>query len=217
MILGDAIVLLLAIVSLIYVFFARLGKKMPLYFQLIISAVGCHFLGHLFDVCELFTTGGLSDGFTIGYLGSIGCFLFLLTANVGYMDGILDDKTAGMKKSRFLALIAPAVAMAMLIPNFFADVLVGTKVCYVILWIPATISSYYHLKHAIIPDMDFGFVKAIRPFNYSALLFTFFQMVHLTFWNFFGWTYTLLSGILLGASCILMLVAATNGVKKWTL
>lgn len=212
---GDRIVFLSAIVALIFAVFIIAFQKAAMYFKLIAGAVFCHMLGLLYDICEYYTTGTLSENFTIGYLGTIGCFLFLLTASFGYMNGILDDKTSVMKKSRLIALLAPVSLLALLIPNFFAEVPIGTKICYTIVWIPAMFSSYFNLKHAIIPDMGFGFVKAIRPFNITALIFTLFQLIHLTLWNFFDWIPLLISGILLGASSIVMMIFAQRGVKKW--
>lgn len=214
---GDVAVLTLSFVALIYGLRILFRHKVALYFQLILCAVACHILGSFFDVCELFTSGTLAEGFTIGYLGSIGCFLFLLTSGFGYMDGILDDRTPAMRKSRLLALLAPLAELLILIPNFLADVELGTKICYVMVWLPVMISSYFHLKHAIIPDMGFGFVRAIRPFNVAALAFSFCQLLHLTVWNFFDWLPIMTSGLLLGISCIVMTVMAEKGVKEWTL
>ena len=77
--------------------------------------------------------------------------------------------------------------------------------------------AYFNLKHAIIPDMGFGFVKAIRPYNIAALSFTFLQLIHLTLWNFCGWIVLLISGIVFGCSCIAVIVMADKGVKKWIL
>lgn len=216
---GDRIVFLCAIAALIFSAVKMLFKKTALYFKLIFGAVFCHMLGYVYDICEYYTQGSLSEGFTIGYLGCIGSFLFLLTANLGYMDGILDDKKSTSKRIRFLALLAPLAALLLLIPNFFAEVPMGTKAFYVITWIPAFFSTYFNLKHAIIPDMDFGFVKAIRPFNVVALLFSLLQLLHLTLWNFCvqAWVPLLISGILLGSSSIVMIVLAQKGVEKWTL
>ena len=78
-------------------------------------------------------------------------------------------------------------------------------------------SSYYNFKHSIMSDMCYGFVKAIRPFNVAALSFTFLQLIHLTLWNYCDWIPLLISGIVFGASCVVMIVMADKGVKKWIL
>jgi hypothetical protein len=133
------------------------------------------------------------------------------------MDGIIDDGTPKMKRCRYIALIAPVLAVILWVINMFANVPVSTKVMYSILWIPATCCLYFNLKHAIIPDMGFGFVKAIRPFNLVAFFFSFLQLIHLTLWNYCDWIPLLISGILFGSSCIVMIVMADKGVKKWVL
>lgn len=213
--LGDGIAFIMSVAALIYGIYLLISKKPPLYFHLIVAAIACHILGYLFDVCEYFVSGILFGGYLIGYLGSIGCFLFLLTASFGYMDGIIDDKTPQMKKSRRIAMIAPALLILLLIPNLFADIPLVTKLVYVLLWIPAIFNSYFSLKHAIIPDMGFGFVKAIKPFNLTALAFTFLQLIHLTLWNFCGWVFLLITGALFGASCLAMVITAEKGIRRW--
>ena len=216
--LGGGMVVLLVTVALFYGIYMAIKRKLPLYFQLSVASVACLLLGYIFDICEYLINGFLGETYIIGYLGSIGSFLFLLTASLGYMDGIIDDKTPQMKKFRYIALIGPVFAAALWIPNILApDVSVLTKVMYSILWIPAIFSSYFNLKHAIIPDMDFGFVKAIRPFNIAAFAFTFLHLIHLTLWNYCDWIPLMISGTAFGSSCIVMIVMADKGVKKWIL
>ena len=100
--LGDAAVLLLSTVALIYGLYMMIARKLPLYFQLSTASEGCLLLGYLFDVCDYLVNGYHGDGYLIGYLGSIGSFLFLLAASVGYMDGIMDDGSAPIKKCRYI-------------------------------------------------------------------------------------------------------------------
>lgn len=215
--LGDGIVFVMAISALAYGIYIVISRKPPLYFQLNLAALSCYVLGYLFDVCEFFVSGILSGGFLIGYLGTIGCFLFLLTMNFAYMDGILDDKTPMMKNARWLALFAPLLLMALLIPNLLSDAPKETKIVYFVVWVVGSLSAYFNLKHILIPDMGFGFVKAIKPFNIAALSFTFFEFIHLTLWNFCDWIPLLFSGALLGVSCLAMVITADRGIKRWTI
>ena len=214
---GDGIVVLLASVALIYGIYLANTRKLPLYFILSIAAVACLLLGYIFDICYYIVHGFLQEGYMIGYLGSIGSFLFLLTASVGYMDGILDDGTPKIRKSRYIAFIGPAVAILLWLANMFANVPIMTKVVYSILWIPASLSLYFNLKHAIVPDMGFGFVKAIRPYNIAAFAFALLQLIHLTLWNYCGWIELLVSGTAFGISAIFVVLMADKGVQKWIL
>ena len=141
----------------------------------------------------------------------------IVQASVGYMDGLLDDGSAPMKKCRYIALLGPLVAIVLWIPNMLTDEELKIKIIYTLLWIPATFSSYYNLKHAIIPDMGFGFVRAIRPFNIAALSFTYLQLIHLTLWSYCDWLPLLISGIVFGSSCLAMVITTDRGVKKWVL
>ena len=214
---GDGVVVLMSAAALIYGVVMMISKKLPLYFQLSMAAVACLMLGYLFDICYYIVNGVPEEGYMIGYLGSIGSFLFLLTASIGYIDGIIDDASPVMWRCRYIAWIAPAVAFLIWIPNMMADVTSLTKIVYTALWVPAMFSSYYNLKHAIIPDMGFGFVKAIRPCNIAALCFTYLQLIHLTIWNYCGWVPLLVSGIIFGSACIALVITADKGVKKWVL
>lgn len=214
---GDTAVIVLSVIALIYGIRKLLRRRIALYFQLIIGAVGCSLLAYVFDLCELATAGDVSEGFNIGYFGNIGCFLFILTANYGCMDGIIDDGTPSVKKSRIIALAAPAAALLLFIPNVFAGINTGTMVMYILVWICAMFSSYLNLKHTLIPDMGFGFVRAIRPFNIATLAFTALELIHLTLWNTRSWLPLIFSGVLLGASTLIMVITAERGVRQWTL
>ena len=215
--LGDSISLVLSLGALIYLVTTLIKEKKGIFFQMIACAIGCHALCYLYDVCEILTTGTLSEGFSISYLGAIGCYLFLLSASYDCMDGIIDDGSPAMAKSRKLARIAPTVAVALFVLNFFADVPFETKHCYFFVRITATACSYYNLKHAIVPDMGFGFIKAIRPFNVAALAFNTLNLLHFTAWNFADWPVITLTGTLVGVSSVIMAVTAKRGVKRWTI
>ena len=98
--LGDLIALTSGLIGLIYLVISLIKEKKGIYFQMIACAIGCFVLSYLYDVCEILTAGTLSEGFSVGYLGVIGCYLFLLSADYGCMDGIIDDGTSIMNKSR---------------------------------------------------------------------------------------------------------------------
>lgn len=214
---GDTIILLASIVSVLYGTKTILSKKTAFYFQLIVAAIACNALGYIYDLCEVLTMGDVSEGFNIGYLGNIGCFLFLLSANYGCMDGIVDDRSRELRKYRFIAAIAAIVVVCIYIPNIFAHVPFGTKMIYLPIWIIAMCTAYLNFKHAIIPDMGFGFIKAIRPFNIAALLFTAAELIHLTLWNLENPILLVISGIVLAIATFCMVLTAERGVRKWAI
>ena len=81
------------------------------------------------------------------------------------MDRIVDDGSKKFRPARFIALIAPLCAILLYLPNgLMEDLPLATKIAALLVWIPAIFSVYYNLKHAIIPNFDFGFIKAIKPY-----------------------------------------------------
>ena len=210
--------LLATLVSLIYGTKHFFKKRKPLCALSIAMAMASHAVGSVYHLCQTLTSEYIVDGFTPAYLGRIGFFLFLLTASYGQLDRIVDDRSPKMRRSRIVALIAPSLAILLYIPNvIICDVPVATKVVYAIVWIPAAISVYFNLKHSLIPDLDFGFVKAIRPYNILATCFGFAELLCLTAWDYYYPTQLAITAVLFGILCISTIVALKKGVEKWTI
>lgn len=196
-------------------FFKR-GK--PLFLQSITMAMGCHSLGTVYHLCMVLTNEAAFDGFTPAYLGRIGFFLFFIAASYGQMDKIIDDGTPITRPSRFFALIAPVCAAALYLPNaFLGDLPTATKVSMLLIWIPAAVSVYFNLKHAIIPDCDFGFVKAIKPYNTLAVGLGFAELLCLSARNSLPAIWSVVASVIFSALCIAIMIAAKKGAERWTI
>lgn len=205
------------IFSLVYglKYFFKKGK--PLCVQSVTMAMASHALGTIYQLCLTLTSDNVIEGFTPAYLGRIGFFLFILTAGYGQLDKIVDDGSPKMRYARILALIAPLLAALLYIPNaLIQDVATATKVVYALVWIPGIISVYFNLKHIIIPDLDFGFIKAIKPYNFFVLLLSFSELLCLTSWNYYHPILMIGAAIAFSTFCICTMVAARKGVEKWT-
>lgn len=186
--------------------------------QSLTMAMASHALGSIYHLCQTLTSENIVEGFTPAYLGRIGFFLFILTASYGQLDRIVDDGSSKMRSARIIALIAPLFAVLLYIPNaLIEDVAISTKVVYALVWIPAIFSVYFSLKHAIIPDLDFGFRKAIKPYNVFALLLSFSELLCLTAWDYYYPIRMAITAIAFGALCICTMVYARKGVEKWTI
>ena len=196
-------------------FFKR-GK--PLFLQSITMAMGCHALGSIYHLCQTLTTETVTEGFTPAYLGRIGFFLFLIAASYGQMDRIVDDGSPAVKPSRYLALIAPVCAALLYLPNaMMEDLPTATKIAVLLVWLPGIVSVYYNLKHSIIPDCDFGFIKAIKPYNILATCLGFGELLCLTAWDYLYNTQLVIFSILFAILCVAMMRAAKKGAEKWTI
>lgn len=213
---GELIPLVCTLFALIFGILSFYGKRVALYFKLITMGIGCYALGNVYDIVKYITDGDVSSGFNVGYFGAIGCFLFLLSANYGQMDGVIDDRSKGAKKARVIGLAAPLMILAILLVNYLLpDTSMSTKIIYTVVAVFASLSSYFNLKHAAIPDMRFGFIKAIRPYNLLAALFAVFEMMYLTMWNIGSPRGIVMSASFLGAIAIMMTVSAKKGVQRW--
>ena len=196
--------------------FFKKGK--PLFLQSLTMAMGCHALGSVYHLCQTLTTETVLEGFTPAYLGRIGFFLFLITASYGQMDRIVDDGSKKVRPVRYIALIAPVLAALLYIPNaIIIGLPIQTKIAVLLIWLPAVVAVYYNLKHSIIPDLDFGFIKAIRPYNILATCLGFAELFCLTAWDYFYGTPLVIFSFLFAILCVAIMRAAKKGAEKWTI
>ena len=216
---ADILPLLATLGTFIYGVKNFFKKGKAYYLQIVTMAMGCYAMGSLYHLCQSITTGDLADGFTAAYLGRIGFFLFLFTANYGQMDGLLDDRTPSLKKFRYIALIAPVTVALLYLPCVLAEMPYSTKISLSFLWIAAIFSSYFNFKHAIISDLGYGFVKAIRPYNICALILTFLELILQVLWAYYVNDYILIVimvvTIIFSIVSILTMVTLKRGVEAW--
>jgi hypothetical protein len=196
--------------------FFKKGK--PLFLQSITMAMGSHALGSIYHLCQTLTTETVLEGFTPAYLGRIGFFLFFIAASYGQMDRIVDDGSKQIRPTRYISLIAPLCALLLYLPNgLMEDLPTATKVTYLLVWLPAIFSVYYNLKHAIIPNLDFGFIKAIKPYNMLAVCLGFAELLCLTAWSYLSNTLLVITSVIFAILCVALIVSAKKGAEEWTL
>jgi hypothetical protein len=215
---GELAPLAATLFSLIYGLKHFFKKGKPLYLQSVTMAMASHALGSIYHLCQTLTSEEIVEGFTPAYLGRIGFFLFILTASYGQLDRIVDDGSSKMRPARRMALVAPLLVVLLYIPNLLIEeVSSSTKVVYALVWIPAVICVYFNLKHAIIPDLDFGFIKAIKPYNIFVLLLSFSELLCLTAWDYYYPVQVAITAIAFAVLCICTMISARKGVEKWTI
>ena len=215
---AELVPLVATLASLIYGLRHFFKRGRPLFLQSFTMAMASHALGSIYHLCQTLTGDSLVEGFTPAYLGRIGFFLFILTASYGQLDRIVDDGSAKMRPARLVALVAPLAAVFLYLPNaLLEDIPTATKVVYALVWIPAIIGVYFNLKHAIIPDLDFGFIKALKPYNVLVLCLGFSELLCLTAWDYYYPIPLVISTVLFGVLCICSMVTVRKGVEKWTI
>ncbi len=192
-------------------------KRKPLYFQLLICAVGCLALEQLFIVVAIWCNVFNPD-INLGMLGLFGCNFFLLSANYGQLDSIIDDGT-GTGFAKKTAFIAPVIIAGALGVIFFLIFNGSAKsaLMFIVMLIPACPASYFNLKHLLMPIDDFGFLKATRKCNVSALAFYILSIIYV---------YGIASGktelqgaaaVMMSMSMLSISVFAIKGAEQWAI
>ena len=216
------VIILISLISLILFGIKHFFKKgKAFYARLVTLAMACYAMGTLYHLCQTLTSDKVVEGFTSSYLGKMGFFLFLYTANYGQINSLLDDGNPRFKKSRYIAVSAPIVAGLLFIPCLVADMPVYTTFSFALVWVCAMLSVYYNLKHAVIDDCGFGFAKAIRPYNASAVVLTFIELIQLLFWVYYdidgGFIYITITSILFSIMSIVTMINLKRGIEAWTI
>lgn len=218
MVLATNIYLLVcSCIGLIYGLVVLFNKRPPLYFRLIIFAMGCQVFSRVYYVVSFLCYGGLPDVFNIGFIGFGVFLLFLFFVNYNQMDLLVDDNTKQMIKYRLISLIVPLIEIAVSVFALFMDnVAVTVRLSYIMLSVLAGLAGYYNIKHLLIPDVDGGIIKAIRGFNIMSLVVEVLTIAEIGF-NCFGYpVFIKYVEILLGVLYIIMLPSLYKEVQKWT-
>ena len=195
----------------------RKGK--PLYFQLYVLACGCRMLGHFINAVLLFCD--LWDGsFTATrFFGNLACSLFILSANRGTLDGIVDDRRDKRNaKARYLALFAPFLMLALLLAaslSYYENISRPASVFLFISAFPTVPASYFNLKHLLLPIDDFELLKATKGCNICALVLQVLSLVYsIASVYFSGNAIVCACEVLVYIPAIFMVAAAVKGVKR---
>lgn len=191
------------------------GAWFPKY---VAAGLGCMALGCLHDTVYLFVTGYYADNIYIGHLGVVGCFLFLISASYGQLDGIFDDRSKENRKYRLLALLAPAGMILIYILSMQASRTSETmKVLELFGWLPMIAASYFNFKHAILPDGGYTFVKAVRLYNIAATVYGYAEILYLTMYILEKPLLVVVCAAVLAVSACCMMYFAKRGAEQWTI
>lgn len=191
---------------------ACIRRKQPLFFKILLFACASYLLGAVFEACWVLVYQAPPTGFHIGVLGYTGAYFFLLSAYFGAIDRLADGGEAVYRGFRLAALAGP-LALAGL--SAWSVTQWGWGGCLPLLLpvIPAGLTLYFALKHLILPDVEMGIIRVMRPCNACVCL--------LCLCDLLGRTPQLPQGVRAGAaalSClllVLLLPVAELGVRKW--
>ncbi len=192
-------------------------KKAAFFNQLVVSALGCMMLGRIYELVFWLTAGNLPEGFDLSVLGDVGCFLFLLSASFGQMDGLVDGREKKDVKYRLIPLAAPALILAAGVFLYLHKNDISVIFSDLIIFAVTMVSSYYNLKHLIFPDVDFGILKSIRGYNALTLGGTLSFVLLCVGEEIGNLTLFGIGALLTGLWAFAVIPVLKGGSRKWTL
>ena len=130
-------------------------KKQPIYFHFGVLSVFSAFLSRIFYCLSIAFYGGLPETFNIGFIGYAAVFLFLIFANFGQIDMLVDDRKSIKARYRILPAIIPIIEILTAVCGLFAPyVKISVRISYLAISILAGIAGYFNTKHIFIPDLS---------------------------------------------------------------
>ncbi len=196
--------------------FRYFRPRKALYGQMITLAMLCIVIGRLFNICRILAGGSLQEGFQLGFLGFIGSYMFFYSSNYGTLDSLVDDKSKEYRKYRLTGLIAPIIFIAAYFPLFMTgQISLMWRVQGGVLLFFAAICSYFHVKHLVFPDIDYGVVRSLRPYNFLALLYMISSTVECYALSRDNDVLTLAACICSALILVILMPLISRGLKRW--
>lgn len=204
--------LLAALLAILLGSWYCIRQSQPLFFKILLFACASEFLGALAESCWLLVFGVAPTGFHVGYLGYMGAWFFLVSSYFGAIDRLADGGEDIYRPYRLIALLAPAIVFGL---TSWSLARYGVAACLplLLLALPLGLTCYFALKHLLLPDVELGIIRVLRPYN--ACLITLSLCETLTLLpDMPGGVITAARGLF----CLLlaaMLPIANQGVRKW--
>ena len=213
----NALLFFGALFGFVYSLVKFFKQKSALYLKMVGCALGCLFIERLYEIVQYVVAGDLAEGFIVGDVGNIGCFLFLLSANIGAIDSLVDDGSPELKKYRLIAFAAPAATIAAAVAILFSPSHLARNLTCAVEELLIGASAYYSLKHLIIPKHYSDFLSGLRAFHLFSLLLA----AGITMENLF-WCYQLevqalwyIPYAILLAAMLALAPSLERGTKQW--
>ena len=193
-----------------------LKPRKPLYASMIVLGVGCIMFGRAYSLLRLISGLKVAGVFTLGILGTVGAFLFFFSSNYGQIDSLVDGGGKEFTKYRIIAITGVIIIAALYAFILISPAEVWEKVTDGCAALVIAAASYFHFKHILIPDIDYGVVRCQRAFNIMALCYGILSMLELISFAYLNETMLF---IVSGFECIvsgLIVPVMDRGVKKWS-
>lgn len=187
-------------------------RKEPLFVKILLYACVCACVGALFSACYALVLGMPPTGFHVGCLGMTGFWFFLLSSYFGALDRLADGGEGAYRPHRLAALAFPAV-LVLILGGSLARWGAGPLLPVLVEGVPMVLSAYFAAKHLLLPDVEMGIIRVMRPYNVCVLLLCLCRVLG----QLPGLPAAVSETAWAGGCCqlLLLLPAAERGVRKW--
>lgn len=197
----------------------RFKNAKALYGQMATWGVGCIALGRLLIMVKAITQGVPFKGMFTPLCGFCAGALFFFAANYGGMDKLVDDRSKQIKKYRIFALIIPLILLVTYVAVAYYFQNINFCIDLGIVIFTGSFACYYSCKHIIIPDVENGIVKSLRPYNMMVilvvLLFVFELIIENLPINTVVFTLLFIKHIVGGVLLVSIIPVLERSMKKW--
>lgn len=202
-----------SLLCVLYGVWACARRKQPLFFKLLLYAMASYLLGTLFAAGYALVYGREPQGFHVGILGYMGTYFFLLSSYYGAINRLADGGEARYRGYRLVSAAGPLLVLALLVHSV-RTAGTGASLAFALLAVPIAPTLYFSTKHLILPDVDLGIIRVMRPYNACVIMFCAVQVCART--PVFAGTAVLAAApALLAALLATLLPMAEMGVRKW--
>lgn len=168
--------LIVSLAAVCYGIAACVRHKQPLFFKIILYGMVSYFFGALFSASYMLVHQIQPEGFHVGYFGHVGAYFFLLSSYYGAMDRLADG---GEKEFYIYRISAQAATLAFwgLVLYVCLNIESPLNLPLLLFAVPMGLTLYFALKHLIMPDVDLGIIKVMRPYNACVILFCLVEII----------------------------------------
>ncbi len=152
-----------ALLSVLLGVTACIRRKQPLFFKILLFGCASYLVGAVFEACFTLVYGQPPAGFHVGYLGYAGAYFFLLSAYFGAINRLADGGEPRYRRHRLGALAGTLALAGATVWSVMQSGL--SALPSLLLLMPISLTLYFALKLLILPDVEMGIIRVMRPYN----------------------------------------------------
>jgi len=185
-------------------------KKTPLFYRIIFLAVLACLMGNVYTLLFRLLQQPEYTGFHVGYLGYISMFFFLYSSYYGAINSLADGNQPELKKYR---VVAGFITVIFFILSILLICFCNKELWIFIVVIPIGFTLYFATKLLIIPDVEMGIIKVLRPYNGVIIGLCICMAIRIL--SKAGSVIETVSSIFAGLLLTVCIPVARRGVRKW--